>query len=359
MFRRRSSTASSLASSSGPGSPVPASDDPKAMIGEYKAKYLGSVSVEQAFPKDPEDPLLPDAIKRCLQQKLEPRKVFLRIKATEISVADRKSLEVIQNTPITEVSFSGVDPRNSKRFLFITQNRSSLKSCHIFDVKFDAVELPNAIGKAFELFAVEMKRLKSQAAGGGGNGAAAGEGGSIDSAITDLVRAAMEERKKSKSAAQIIGKVFDAFFLGTNCVDKKFGEDVVTSAWQLLKKEREVGKKGKDSKSAEDACSITITDETLTVFNRFTAETMFHEFIKTISFIFVVEHFANSEVVAYIAIDERLVRAYVSVCLCVSLRACVLSLRTHSTVSVAPLDPLPCRAVKTASSSRCRRATAP
>lgn len=308
MFRRRSSTATSTSGpASGATSPAPPGgedDASKGLIGQFKAKYLGSVSVEQAVPKSGDDPLVPDAIKRCLQQKLKPRKVYLSVRTTEIVVADRESLEVIQTTPITELSFSGVDPRDAKRFLYITQNRSSLKSCHVFDVKFDAMELPDAIGKAFELFAVEMKRLKLIGSQGGGDGG----GDGVDSAISDLVRAALEQRKKTKSSAPTIGKVFDAFFLGTKCVDKKFGEDVVVASWLQLKKERDLGKKGKDMRSAEDACSITITDESLTVFNRFTAETVFQEFIKTISFIFVVERFSSDEVVAYIAVDERLGR---------------------------------------------------
>lgn len=67
-------------------------------------------------------------------------------------------------------------------------------------------------------------------------------------------------------------------------------------------------KKGKErEKKSEDACSISVSEESLRVLNRFTGEEMFLEFIKNISFTVVVESSELSDVFAYIAIDERLV----------------------------------------------------
>ncbi len=346
IFRRRSSTAGSQASSTTASPPISpgGSQSLTENLAEQKAKYLGSVSVEAGFPRNEEDPLVLDAITRCLQLRMKPRKVLIRIKALEVSVIDRESNEAIQTTPITEVTYSGVDPTKDRRFVYITQSGTHLKTCHVFDTKTDANGLPQAVGQAFAITGAEMKKIRegkagrsssisASGSGSGGGGGASAEGGSDGgtaaenggvSSITELVKAAMDLRRKAKSAPAIIGKVFDGFYLGSIAVSKKYGEGIVQEAWkQLLAKDSSSGesiasggsgglggKKGKvdkDSLRSEDACSITITDENLGVFNRFTQETIFSEFIKTISFIYVVKCTTTADVVAYIVIDERLV----------------------------------------------------
>lgn len=152
--------------------------------------------------------------------------VYIIVRSTEILVINRATENAIQTTPITEVTYSDVDPNDSHRFIYITVSKG-LKSCHLFTVKFNAIELPAAVGKAFEATAAEIKRMKE----------AAQSGSPVeeqDSVMAELVRAALEQRKSSKSGAQEIGKPLDAFYVGSNPASKAFGEQIVRDSWAQL-----------------------------------------------------------------------------------------------------------------------------
>lgn len=195
------------------------------VIGEFKAKYLGSVTVEQAVPKD--DDMVPDAIDRCLDQNLPPLKVFIRVRVTDVQVINRFTGDAVQNTAITEVTYTNVDASNANRFVYIT-SKGGLRSLHLFSMKYDAIVLPTAFGKAFEHTAAELKRAKDPSS-------PSKEGG--ESAIGEMIRLAREQRSLKKSSATTIGRPLDAFFLGSTPATKAVGEEVVKASWEKLKLE--------------------------------------------------------------------------------------------------------------------------
>jgi hypothetical protein len=187
------------------------------ILGNFKAKYLGSVSVSMPIPKD--DVMLPDAVQRCLAQRLPAIKVFIVVKPKEILVLNRKSLEPIQCAPIKEVSHSDVDSKNEHQFLYITHNQ--INTCHLFSVKCDVSDITGAIGEAFKIVGEEMKR-NAEASFTGGAG----------SQPPSLARGPAEQRSQSK--LQSVNHSFDVFYIGAVPVLKMVGESVVQEAWEKL-----------------------------------------------------------------------------------------------------------------------------
>jgi hypothetical protein len=122
-----------------------------------------------------------------------------------------------------------------------------------------------------------------------------------DGAMAELFRAATLAQKEFGENVQ----AFDANFLGKVVVPGVIGRDIVAAALKQLR----ASKKTKEQKDRKDpAVSISISPSNLRVINCLSGDIMFTEFIKFISFIVIAEATAREDILAYIAVDDRLDR---------------------------------------------------
>ncbi len=116
------------------------------VLGDFKVNYLGSVSVEQPRGED----VIANAAQRAKQTSQDAVKVSLVVTSGSIKVVDRDSNDVLQNSPIKNVTFCGVDPQDKKQLIYITKApKGNLFYGHVFQVKEKASEIARTIVKAF------------------------------------------------------------------------------------------------------------------------------------------------------------------------------------------------------------------
>eukprot|EP00053_Salpingoeca_punica_P018360 m.179640 g.179640 ORF g.179640 m.179640 type:complete len:640 (-) comp17412_c1_seq5:477-2396(-) len=254
------------------------------LLGEFKGKYKGSVRVEQALPEEGRDEFICDAVAKLDELNEENVKVLIKVMPSRLFVVNRATNEPIQSTSMTEVTFSGVDPLSKDRFVYITRS-SGLFYLHLFKVKVKPREIPLCIGRAFQATAERLRSIN--------------EGVEEDDALAELFRLATQKQKELGDNV----KAFDANFLGKVVVPGVIGREIVTAA---LKELRGLRKGNKDIK--DPAVSISISPSNLRVINRLSGDVMFTEFIKFISFIVIAETSAKEDILAYIAVDDRLDR---------------------------------------------------
>lgn len=139
-------------------------------LGEFRANYLGSVSVEQAKG----DETITSAALRVKQTNREIVKVSLEVSGTQIKVTDRSTGDVLQNSPIGNVTFCGVDPADKKQFIYVAKStKGSLLYGHVFQVKEKAAEIARAIHHAFAASGADASTIMSAASPGSSSDAGA------------------------------------------------------------------------------------------------------------------------------------------------------------------------------------------
>lgn len=249
----------------------------------------------------------------------------------ELKLIDRSTNDVVQNCNIDDVTYSGLDPKDKKGFVYITRTKLGLWYCHVFAVKEKAAEIPKAINKAFQ--AASSGAVRSPI--------------SRQHSVADALQKVNErpELHRQMSAPVTMGatsvpaststgpnrKTFDAYFLGSVPVNEQMGNQVikdavaknaehrkqlqvfnVDSALVLTLVSQSIRKsvKGKKQSSQEgDPVTLIVSSESVRTVERLTGETVMAEFIRNISFTGVpeIEGKKKEDIFAYIANNERLV----------------------------------------------------
>lgn len=116
-------------------------------LGVWDVSYNGSVSVEE--PKG--NHVVKAANKRIAALGNEARAVALVVCETEIKVVDKDTAEEIKVFPIMDVSFTALDPKDSKKWSFITNDTQfALLYCHSFGISADDSQtIPRTISDSF------------------------------------------------------------------------------------------------------------------------------------------------------------------------------------------------------------------
>ena len=320
------------------------------LLGEFRAQYLGSVSVD--LPRG--DDVLTSAAVRVKQINREMVKVSIEISATQIKVVDRNTSDVLQNSPISNVTCCGVDPSDKKQFIYITKaSKGNLLYGHVFHVKEKAADIARTIERAFKhcgqdftgVWSVGTGADSSPAApphGAGGASASfsspASESGgqqgsnfsspSQSSASSPLsipsVRLAVPAHASSPLASSPKAGVdippepslasiaeipkYDGMYMGSMMVTEMKGMEVVQRAIEenreLMKMAQMARKKTSSKRLIEgEPVTLIVHPEGLRTVEPGTGEVKFFHFIKNITFSAVLH-----DSFAYIVNDERLQR---------------------------------------------------
>eukprot|EP00045_Choanoeca_perplexa_P012851 m.142452 g.142452 ORF g.142452 m.142452 type:complete len:754 (+) comp16156_c0_seq1:271-2532(+) len=240
-------------------------------LGSYEAKYLGSVAVSEPRGKQ----VALDAFERIKALKSEPRSVDVVVLSDRLDVVEAKSNTVIKAVPIMEVSFTAGHPKDSKVFLWITNDaRLGLKYCHAFQAKkAKGGDVLNVISSAF----ASMRQRVEKAAG----------------SETALMELGVVPANKVQTDA--LG-VYDAKYIGSVPVPELKGKLIVDQALQRARH---------DLKFAEGVV-LTISAEGVRTIEGLTGEVVSAVLISDISF--CTTSGAKKEVFAFISKDDRLKR---------------------------------------------------
>jgi hypothetical protein len=249
-----SDSALSSPSSAGLGSPVMGVNLNGDVMASVKAKYLGVVSVEN--PSGSEVAIQASTRVRNNPQKQEAVKVYLTIKSQEVILINRDSGDVVQNTPIRALTWTGLDPTDRKQVIYIARSKAGVLYAHVFQIKDRALEVVQMLGSTMTAIAIAdeeaSKRggalhrqpsravsaplspmLNSPAPGIAATGATSpAEGGfrrtpSINPSPQGFPMQGMPGMQGMQVAG---GLPFDAAYLGQEKVVKNMGLDVVKEA---------------------------------------------------------------------------------------------------------------------------------
>lgn len=170
-------------------------------LGVWDVNYNGSVAVEE--PKG--NHVVKAANKRIKTLGDEARAVALVVCETEMKVVDKDTAEEIKVFPIMDVSFTALDPKDSKKFSFITNDTQfGLLYCHSFGISAaDSQIIPQTIADSFGKVTAKFN------------------------AATPEERRALQLSNKGTSGA--LG-VFDAKYIGSVPCKQHRGNDVIEMA---------------------------------------------------------------------------------------------------------------------------------
>ena len=96
-------------------------------VAGFKARYLGSVTVDS--PRG--DDTITNAANRVKKMTREAIDVTLQITATVIKLIGVEMLDVLQTSPLTSISYCGVDPTNQNLFIYISKANGDLLYAHV------------------------------------------------------------------------------------------------------------------------------------------------------------------------------------------------------------------------------------
>eukprot|EP00911_Craspedida_sp_UC1_P002415 UC1_evm3s1801 len=131
----------------------------------FKVTYLGSTPVSEKGGAA----TVQAASEDLRKQKRPKRKALLGISAEAIRLRDAKTDEVLQTSPLAQLTFATGDARNNAHVAYITDALAGLFSCHCIKAKSASVgrEITTAIGTALVTAANARKAAGGKAAGAG------------------------------------------------------------------------------------------------------------------------------------------------------------------------------------------------
>lgn len=260
-------------------------------LGNFDVQYLGSVPVRKSTGND----VCADAVLRVKELANPPRRVYLVVTAVDISIIDAMTAEPIKDSPIRDVSFVSLDPKDKKIFTYITNNRMfNLTFCHVFRVPKHAKEIPLALNKAFKIAAtmpvdfdpVADRKLSKR--------------DSLADVITENEITAPDRKLASAKAAPRIAEnknvntilgAFEAKYLGGVPVSGPRGNDVAEKALASLRGQN----------IAYEFVTIMVSTESIRTVEGLTAAIIGSVFMKNLSFTTVLGPQQN--IFAFIAKD--------------------------------------------------------
>eukprot|EP00730_Choanoeca_flexa_P007855 TRINITY_DN12403_c0_g2_i4.p1 TRINITY_DN12403_c0_g2~~TRINITY_DN12403_c0_g2_i4.p1 ORF type:complete len:753 (+),score=246.92 TRINITY_DN12403_c0_g2_i4:255-2513(+) len=240
-------------------------------LGTYEAKYLGSVAVDESRGNK----VALSAYERIKALKGDARAVEVVVLSDRLDVVEASSQTVIKAVPIMEISFTAGHPKDSKVFLWITNDaRLGLKYCHAFQSKkTKGAEILNVISSAFAAMRQRVERATGD-----------------ESALLELGVV-----PQAKVQTDALG-VHDAKFIGSLPVPELKGKLVVEDA---------LARARHDNKFAESVV-LTISAEGVRTIEGLTGEVVSAVLISDISFCTTAG--VRKEVFAFISKNDRLKR---------------------------------------------------